>query len=293
MGIKSSTTEALRKFYEKNDYTLLKKSDTFTDLIMLADFWEDVSNQDADHFSSRVLRRLFVLNYAPNGMWTYFVSVYFMHNKDENGLLEDDAFYEFLNRITGFIWTYAVIHPGVNALRTPVYAEMVNIVNDLPVTFADFKFELSDIKNIFSTFGFNNSRPITKSMLAWWTFENEKQELLSLETVFEIEHIYARNRQDKEKSLKNIRNIEALGNKALLEKRINIRAADYRFIDKIKYYQGFTNSRKQQKEGTKNLELLNFAAAKTDFTETDIENRTSRILSAYLAYLKKYALIKS
>ena len=130
-------------------------------------------------------------------------------------------------------------------------------------------------------------------MLAWWTFENEKQELLSLETVFEIEHIYARNRQDKEKSLTNIRNIEALGNKALLEKRINIRAADYRFIDKIKYYQGFTNSRKQLKEGTKNLELLNFAAAKTDFTETDIENRTSRILSAYLAYLKKYALIKS
>lgn len=293
MGIKSSTTEALRKFYEKNDYALLKKSDNFTDLIMLADFWEDVSNQDADHFSSRVLRRLFVLNYAPNGMWTYFVSVYFMHNKDENGLLEDDAFYEFLNRITGFIWTYAVIHPGVNALRTPVYAEMVNIVNDLPVTFADFKFELSDIKNIFSTFGFNNSRPITKSMLAWWTFENEKQELLSLETVFEIEHIYARNRQDKEKSLKNIRNIEALGNKALLEKRINIRAADYRFIDKIKYYQGFTNSRKQQKEGTKNLELLNFAATETDFTETDIENRTTRILSAYLAYLKKYTLIKS
>ncbi len=78
MGIKSSTTEALRKFYEKDSYALRRKGETFQDLIVLAHFWEDVSNQDKDRFSQRILRRLFVLNYAPNGMWTYFVSVYFM-----------------------------------------------------------------------------------------------------------------------------------------------------------------------------------------------------------------------
>ena len=47
-GIKSSTTEALRKFYEKDNYTLLKREDTFNDLITLAHFWEDVINQDKD-----------------------------------------------------------------------------------------------------------------------------------------------------------------------------------------------------------------------------------------------------
>lgn len=61
-------------------------------------------------------------------MWTYFVSVYFMQNKDDEGLLDDEKFYTFLQKITGFIWTYAITNPGVNALRTPVYAEMVNIV---------------------------------------------------------------------------------------------------------------------------------------------------------------------
>ena len=137
MGIKSSTTEALRKFYEKDDYTLLKKDSTFQDLIVLAHFWEDVSNQDKDRFSPRILRRLFVLNYAPNGMWTYFVSVYFMQNRDTDEMLDDETFFSFLNKITGFIWTYAVTNPGVNALRTPVYAEMVNIVNGVPVTFSD------------------------------------------------------------------------------------------------------------------------------------------------------------
>ena len=72
-GIKSSTTEALRKFYEKDGYSLLKKDETFENLNVLATFWNDVSNQSIERFSDKVLRRLFVLNYAPNGMCTYSV----------------------------------------------------------------------------------------------------------------------------------------------------------------------------------------------------------------------------
>lgn len=291
MGIKSSTTEALRKFYEKDNYALLREPNTLDDMITLAHFWEDVSNQDKDRFSQRILRLLFVLNYAPNGMWTYFVSVYFMQNKDGHGLLEEEEFFRFLNKTIGFIWTYAVTNPGVNALRTPVYAEMVNIVNNRPVTFDGFKFEPEKVQSMFSNFVFNNARPITKSMLAWWAFQDDSQELISLETVLEVEHIYARNRYDNDKSLSDVRNLEALGNKALLEKRINIRAADYRFADKVKYYQGFTNSRNQQKEGTQNHELILLSSAE-DFTEADIVKRTDDIMSAFVAFLKDNDLTK-
>lgn len=291
-GIKSSTTEALRKFYEKDNYTLLKREDTFNDLITLAHFWEDVINQDKDRFSQRILRRLFVLNYAPNGMWTYVVSVFFMQNRDSEGLLDEDQFYRFLSKITGFIWTYAVTNPGVNALRTPVYAEMVSIVNSQPVTFVDFKFEADKLQSMFANFTFNNSRPITKSMLAWWAFQDDDQELFPLETVLEIEHIYARNRYDKDKSLTDVKNLEALGNKALLEKRINIRAADYRFEDKIKYYQGFMNSRNQKKEGTRNHELHHLSETLTDFTEKDILDRTEEIMAKFLDYLRENGLLK-
>ena len=292
MGIKSSTTEALRKFYEKDSYALLKKEDTFNDLITLARFWEDVINQDKDRFSPRILRRLFVLNYAPNGMWTYAVSVFFMQNKDLDNLLEEEQFYQFLKRITGFIWTYAVTNPGVNALRTPVYAEMVNIVNGVPVTFAEYKFEPEKVQSMFGNFTFSNIRPITKSMLAWWAFQDEEQEIFSLETVLEIEHIYARNRYDKDRSLTDVKNLEALGNKALLEKRINIRAADYRFEDKIKYYQGFINSRNQRKEGTKNHELRHLYEVMIDFTEESIQKRTAEIMTAFLKYLSENELLK-
>ena len=39
-----------------------------------------------------------------------------------------------------------------------------------------------------------------------------------------------------DKTLSDKNNLESLGNKVLLEKGINIRAADYRFEDKKKYY---------------------------------------------------------
>ena len=284
-GITTSTTEALRKFYEKDAYSLLKNDTTFNDLITLAYFWEDISNQDKDRFSENILRKLFVLNFAPNGMWTYFLSVYFMQNKDENGMLDDAKLNEFLSKSIGFIWTYAVTNPGVNALRSPIYKEMVNIVNNEEVTFDGYKFEEERVRSFFDNYSFTNQRPITKAMLTWWAFVDEKQPLLSLETVFEIEHIYAKNRQDKEKSLTNTSNLESLGNKALLEKRINIRASDYRFVDKIKYYQGFTNSQNQVKDGTKIYELTNLASNATDFTETDIVDRNKNMMNTFIEYL--------
>ncbi len=290
-GNKSSTTEALRKFYERDSYKLLKNETTFENLKTLADFWNDIANQNDERFSDRVLRNLFVLNYAPNGMWTYFVSVYFMQNKDNNGRLEDEKFYDFLNRSIAFIWAYAVTNPGVNALRTPIFTEMIKIVNGQDVTFEDFKFDSKLVRSMFENYGFYNARPITKSMITWWAFQDDNQKLLSVATTFEIEHIYAKNRHGKEDSLKNSKNVEALGNKALLEKRINIRASDYRFKDKIKYYQGFINQRGQKKEGTDIFELTNLAEIKDDFTEKDILDRTDDIFSCFINYMSKYGLI--
>ena len=291
-GITSSSTEALRKFYERNDYALLKTDDTFTNLIDLANFWRDVENQSIERFSDRILRRLFVLNYAPNGMWTYFVSVYYMANREKDGTLDDEKFFVFLNKTIAFIWAYAVINPGVNALRTPLFAEMINLVNGRPVYFAKFLFDAQQVQNSFNNFVFNNNRGITKSMLTWWAFQHPKQILLSLESVLEIEHIFSRNRQENERTLSNTRNLESLGNKSLLEKRINIRASDYKFVDKIKYYTGFENKRNQKKEGTKIQELRDMVAAISDFTESDIVQRNAKIIQGFINFMKNNGLLK-
>lgn len=293
LNIKSSTTEALRKFYEKNSYALLNRDETLSNLELLADFWNDVANQDKDRFSEKVLRRLFVLNYAPNGMWNYFVSVYFMKNKDAEGKLDDEKLYQFLQKTTAFVWTYAVTNPGVNALRTPIFSEMINIVEDKEVTFGEFKFDSEKVKSMFNNYVFSNNRTITKSMLTWWAFNKEGQGLIPLETTLEIEHIFARKRQETENSLTDKKNLEVLGNKALLEKRINIRASDYRFSDKIKYYKGFTNAKGQIKEGTKIHELCSELSVNVDFTEDDIQNRNNTIIDTFVDFLRQNGLTKN
>ena len=114
-GIRNTTTEALRKFYDKNEEKLLRNDETLGRLEQLAKFWEDVATQNEAVFSERVLRQLGVLRFAPNGMWTYLLSVYYLHNMDANNLLDDKKLYHFLNTITLFIWAYAIMRPGVNA----------------------------------------------------------------------------------------------------------------------------------------------------------------------------------
>lgn len=287
-GIKDTTTASLRDFFSADAYAILKEEGTLADLEALLAFWQAVDAQQG--FSDRVLRRLFVLNYAPNGMWTYLVSVWFLANRDEGGALDEGAFYDFLNLITGFIFAYAIERPGVNALRAPVYPEMVCIVKHEPVTFPNHRFDAKAISERFHAYEFTNGRPVTKSILAWWAFNDPSQPLMSIDTSIEIEHIYARKRAEVS-PLVNRRNLESLGNKALLEKRVNIRAADYKFTDKKKFYTGFTDGNGKEHAGTEVAELRRLAAEREDFTESDIEARTDEIISAFVGFLGSCGLI--
>lgn len=291
-GIKSSTTEALRKFYEKNNYSILKQDETLSNLKILADFWNNVYTQNPDKFSPNILRKLFILNYAPNGMWTYFLSVYFLHNKNGNNQLDEKPLEDFLDKTIAFIWAYAFTNPGVNALRTPIYAEMINIVNNKSVTFDEHKFDENTLRTTINNFEFNNLRPITRSMLTWWAFKDENQEIPKININFDIEHIFSKKRQENENTLSNTKLIESLGNKSLLEKTINIRASDYRFSDKIKYYKGFINDKGKKIEGTKISELIQMAKTKNDFTEEDIIERNEKIVNEFINFLKQKKLLK-
>ena len=302
-GIKDSTTIALRKFFEnpdrkannayknsKNEKYALLNDQTFSNLIKLADFWKDVYLLNNLRFSENVLRRLFILKYAPNNLWTGITSVYFMVNKDENNMLNDDDFSLFLEKITAFIFAYAITNPGVNALRTPIYAEMIKLVNKEPINFNDHKFDIENTRNMFLNFTFYNLKPITKSILTWWAFYDDNQELFIGDSKYQIEHIFANNRPSNELTEKSR---ESLGNKSLLEKRINIRASDYRFCDKKKYYQGEYKNKNGKKQDKTNIkELLLLANEKDDFTEFDIAERNEKIINCFIEHLKNNGLTK-
>jgi hypothetical protein len=197
-----------------------------------------------------------------------------------------------LNKIIGFVWAFSFTNPGVNALRTPVYAEMINIVTNREISFDEHKFEENALRIAINNFEFKNGRPITRSMLTWWAFISENQEIPTLNTVFDIEHIFAKKRQENEKTLLNTKNLESIGNKSLLEDKINIRASDYRFSDKIKYYKGFINYKGQQKAGSIVSELVNLANKEEDFSEQSIETRAVEIINQFVNFLKQNNLIK-
>lgn len=201
---------------------ILTREETLGDLEKLVWFWKSAMSQDDVIISNKILRRLAGLNYASNGMWTYLVSVCFMQYKDENNLLEEQAFYDFLNKITAFIWMYAFMRSGVNALRSPAYPEMIEIVNDRVADFEEYRFDAVAAYNVIENYVFTNDRPITKSMLAWWAYNDENQQLIPLDVTLEIEHVFSRKRQENERSLTDKNSLESLGNKILLEKSINI-----------------------------------------------------------------------
>lgn len=288
-GNKSSTTEALRKFYERNKYQYLKQPHTIDELKALALFWESVSEQDKSRFSENVLKKFFVLNYAPNGMWQHITSVYFLQNRNDDGMLEDAKFCAFLNKITAFIFAYAITNPGVNALRTPVYDEMVNIVKGGEATFSKYKFNKVQSRTSFENYVFTNQRGATRSMITWYAFTFPNQTLLGLNEIFHLEHIYSKKRQEMEGGLKTENNLDSLGNKVLLESSINIKASDYRFEDKKKIYSG-AQRRGNYKDPSKVSEIA-VLISYPEFEEKQVIERNNKILDRFFEFLQTEGLI--
>ena len=293
-GITKSTMKGLRMFYEESvkdkEQPIAFDKDLFESLRQLVKFWSDVENQDSERFNERVLRRLYVLDSAPNGMWANIVSVYFMQNKDADGMLDGEPFCRFLEKITAFTWAYSLMGHTVGEFRAPVFAEMANIVNGRKVEFSEYQFDAEEVRAQFEQTEFSNQRPITRSMLTWWAFTDEKKQTVvpSLDKKFDIEHIVAQRLQEEHHVLSDGKNLESLGNKSLLEKAINIRAADFRFSDKRTCYKEGT---KRSNGGTIIQELLTLAD-KDDFREADIIARKEQMLNAFIDFLKENNLTK-
>ncbi len=287
---KSDTFKGLRVYYEQNDYKIFKSKKTFEDLETLANFWNDIKLRDSERFSTRILKRLYVLSYCPYSIWENIVSLYFMGNRDSQNKLDDEKFYKFLNKITAMFLMFAIVQPGVQAIRRPFFLEFQNILHGNELNFEQFKQNVRDFSTKFSNTKFSQSKQITRAMLAWWTFQNEDQELPPLDTRLEIEHIYAKN-LIKTNPLQNEENLELLGNKSLLEKRINVHASSFPFSQKRLYYLGKTTT-KNNLPKTFNLELSNLAENQYEFKEKNIIQRNEKIFESFIKYLADNNLLK-
>lgn len=284
----NGTFHMMREFYAENNYKLLRDEETFKDLETLAKFWDDIASRN-ERFSPRVLKKLYVLSHSPYSIWSYIVSLYFMSHRE----LEEEKFYRFLDKTTAIIWMNAILDLGKNNIRRPFLLEFKNIYLGNPLAFEQFRQEKKFFRRRLQEMRFTSGKTsLNRAMLAWWTFHGESQELPPLGTNLHVEHIYAKNRSNFE-ALRNPEAFEFLGNKALLEGKININASDYRFEDKKKYYLGWQPLGKNKKYQlpTFNLELREIARIHTDFTEDDIYNRNEKIFDAFIDYLRGQDLL--
>ena len=278
---KNDTFPDMRDYYEKDGYKIFQSDKTFCELETLARFWDDVINR-SDRFTPRVSRQLYILSWAPYNIWAYVVSIYFMGNRE----LDEQKFYNFLNKITAMLLMYAITNPGVQAIRRPFFVEFQNILHGRPLEFKHFRQDARILRERMNQTNFSNQRAITGAMLAWWTFQNPAQDLPPLGVELQIEHILPRKRQELHNVLKNPDALEFLGNKSLLEKSVNIRAADYRLVDKKIFYLG-----DGKKPATFNLELRYLAEMHDDFTEDDINARNEEIFKVFVEYLQEQNLL--
>ena len=277
----SETFSDMRDFYAENNYELLRDKEVYEDLETLAQFWDDVANRK-DRFSPQVLKKLYVLSYSPYSVWSYVVSLYFMSWRE----LDEEDFCRFADKITALILINGVLDFGKQTIRRPFVLEFKNIYNGEPIKFEQYRQKKSLVRNRLADMNFSNSKPITRAMLAWWTFQNPAQELPPLGAELQIEHILPKKRQELHNVLSNPELLETLGNKSLLEKTINIRAADYRLVDKKIFYLG-----DGKKAGTFNLELRRLSETHDDFTEEDINQRNEEIFDAFIKYLQEQDLL--
>lgn len=287
---RNTTVEAVRKFFERNKYGYLKNDEAIRDLKYLVDFWQSVTIQSPEAFSSSTLKKLYVLNFAHNSMWEYMTSVYFLQNRDDDGGLPESSFNDYLDRITAFIFAYGITNPGVNALRTPAFEEMINIIDGKPVQFHRFKFDEQSTRSMLENYVFKNQRPITRSFITWYAFTFDQQQLLSLDESFQIEHIFPTKRQEMEASLQQAGNLDSLGNKVLLEASINIRASDYRFEDKKKLYSG--QMRRGRNHAPSKIAEIHELVKRDQFEESDIVSRETLILDTFFGFLRGQDLLK-
>lgn len=273
----SDTFSDMRDFYAQDNYKILLDAKSFDNLEALAKFWDDVSERK-ERFSLQVLKRLYVLSYSPYSVWSHIVSLYFMINQD----LDEEKFCAFLDKVTAMILMNAVMDYGKNNIRRPFVMEFKDIFHGEPLEFdKQFKREEKILRRRLEETRFSNNKSVTRTMLAWWAFQNPAQDLPPSDTKLHIEHIFAKNRQSFQ-PLENPDALEFLGNKALLEEKINKKISDNPFKDKKIYYLGDGKS----KPATFNLELRKLAETKDDFTEADIIERNEKIFNAFIEYLR-------
>lgn len=268
----------LRRFYSNEKFKHLKESELIENLTSLAEFWK-VLNKDETYYlagNSPYLnddsRKLLQLLYCyPNEYWKYITSVYFFFCKNNNIDIKT-SLPDFLKKISTFLYVKFIYSPTVNAIKDAIYSYSIDVYHK-----HSWNFEVAKNEDFRQRLSAHNSSRITKGLLFMYAYTNPAQALITFNP--QIEHIFPQKWQNTNYNGWNKEEadeyLEKLGNKVLIEKRINIQANNNYFRKKGDAY-----------EGSKIVELQILAKhQKSDWLKEDIVSRETEISEAIEKYL--------
>lgn len=255
----------LRKFYSENNYTKLKNPLLMQEIMYLANFWryvnKDIEPDDNGYEiikeSKKIIHCLF---HYPNEFWKYSTSVFFLKNKDSDTFSQD--FTKMLQNLLASLMYKFIGAPTVNAIKDDTYQSCISILKNNKLNFRINWEEDSLQENINN----HHSSRLSRALLLLDAYLNPNQKDL-IPYSFDIEHIFPKKWQNTNYNGWDFRDavnyLDRLGNKMILEKKINIQAGNGYFgIKKGKY----ANSKVASA-----LDLSNYP--NNDWVKADIESR--------------------
>lgn len=279
---RNTTTPGIRKYYSRNNFEQLYKSDVMKNLNTVLNLWLVVNNrveiEDEDWSKNiKIKQVLDGLTSYPNEFWKYPVVIYYL--KYHNSQDFEELFLKFLKKLLAVLAARYIVTPTINAVKRGILNLNSEIIKS-PMPIFDFAtVDEQELKGKIKLAHRNTVRMILK-ILAY----QSQEELLPEK--WEIEHILPQKWQssyfpsNSDGEVKEL--VEHIGNKIPFEKKLNIIASN-----------GYFKKKQESYKKSKVQLLLDLSNQHNDWGLNEIRERDIRISDELISILNDWGLNQS
>jgi uncharacterized protein with ParB-like and HNH nuclease domain len=279
---RNTTTPGIRKYYSRNNFEQLYKSDVIDNLNTILNLWIVVNNrveiEDEDWSKSiEVKKVLDGLSSYPNEFWKYPVVIYYLKYHDSKGF--EELFLKFLKKLLAVLAARYIVTPTINAVKRGILKLNSEIIRSPRPIFDFATVDEQELRGKIKTAHRNTVRMILK-ILAY-----QRQDEL-LPEKWEIEHILPQKWQssyfpsNSDVEVKEV--VEHIGNKIPFEKKLNIIASN-----------GYFKKKQESYKKSKVQILLDLSTQHNDWGLNEIRERDIRVSDEFLILLNEWGLNQS
>ena len=279
---RNTSTPGIRKYYSRNNFEQLYKSDVMDNLNTVLNLWLVVNNRveiENEDWSKNIEIKqvLDVLTSYPNEFWKYPVVIYYL--KYHNSQDFEELFLQFLKKLLANLAARYIVTPTINAVKRGILNLNSEIIKSSVPIFNFDKVDEQELKEKIKRAHRNTVRMILKIL----AYQNQEE---LLPEKWEIEHILPQKWQssyfpsNSEREVKEL--VEHIGNKIPFEKKLNIIASN-----------GYFKKKQESYQKSKVQLLLNLSNQQNDWGLNEIRERDIRISDELLIILNEWGLNQS